>query len=143
MAIITLSFTGQAHYEADLIADHHLLFVSIRCRIAGQLPAVHALLDTGSQWCVIQADLAHALGYDATPDPHVRPLHTRFGRFSGRLERMPLVFEADEGDEFEVEATWFVAEGWPGPPVIGWKGGLERMRFALDPSEDAFYFANL
>jgi hypothetical protein len=141
MATITLSFTGQAYYKADLIADHHLLFVGVRCRIAGQLPAVHALLDTGAQWCVIQADLAQALGYDARPDPQVDSLHTRFGRFPGRLERIPLVFEADEGEKLEMEATWFIADGWPGPIVIGWKGCLERMRFALDPSEDAFYFS--
>jgi hypothetical protein len=59
------------------------------------------------------------------------------------MEIIPSEFEADEGSPLAVEATWFVADGWPGPIVIGWKGCLERMRFALDPSADAFYFANL
>ena len=42
-----------------------------------------------------------------------------------------------------VAGTWFVSEDWPGPNVLGWKGCLERMRFALDPSDESFYFAEL
>ena len=42
-----------------------------------------------------------------------------------------------------MDATWFVAPDWPGPSVIGWRGCLERMRFALDPGEEAFYFSEL
>ncbi|MBI4531612.1 MAG: hypothetical protein HY709_08815, partial [Candidatus Latescibacteria bacterium] len=48
--------------------------------------------------------------------------------------------EAEEGENVEVEATWFISPDWPGPIVIGWKGCLERLRFAVDPSEDTFYF---
>jgi hypothetical protein len=56
-------------------------------------------------------------------------------------KHIPIVFQAEEGEDLEVPATWFISEHWPGPVVIDWKGGLERMRFALDLSEDAFYFA--
>ena len=70
--------------------------------------------------------------------PH---LHTRFGLLSGELVRMPVVFAADEGEPAEVEATWFISPDWPGPMVIGWNGCLERMRFAFDPRENDFYFA--
>ena len=52
-------------------------------------------------------------------------------------------FLATEGDNVVVEATWFISEDWPGPAVIGWKGCLERFRFALDPSDDSFYFGSL
>jgi hypothetical protein len=90
---------------------------------------------------VLPSYIAEALGYDPTPDPAVGHLDTRFGKLPGRLEHIPVIFEADEGDNLEIEATWFIAEGWPGPVVIGWKGCLERMRLALDPSQDAFYFA--
>jgi hypothetical protein len=62
---------------------------------------------------------------------------------SGRLERVPLSFVADIGVPLDVEASCFVSEEWPGPMVIGWKGCLDWIRFALDPSEDAFYFAEL
>jgi hypothetical protein len=43
----------------------------------------------------------------------------------------------------EVDATWFIASDWPGPMVIGWRGCLERMRFALDPGHDTFFFDEL
>jgi hypothetical protein len=43
----------------------------------------------------------------------------------------------------ETEATFFVSPDWPGPMVIGWKGCLEWIRFALDPGEDAIYFGEL
>jgi hypothetical protein len=41
-----------------------------------------------------------------------------------------------------IEATWFISPDWPGPLVLGWKGCLERLRFALDPTpeEEWFYF---
>jgi len=49
-------------------------------------------------------------------------------------------FRATEGQPLLVEATWFVSPDWPGPLVLGWKGCLERFRFALDPNEERFYF---
>jgi hypothetical protein len=143
MATITLSFAGKTPYVADWIENHHRLLVSIRCRIGDLSPPVWALLDTGAEWCVLRPDIATALGYDFTPDPVVPPLETRFGKLYGRLERIPIIFEAEEGEDLEVPATWFISEDWPGSVVIGWKGCLERMRFALDPSEDGFYFAKL
>jgi hypothetical protein len=46
----------------------------------------------------------------------------------------------DLGDEVTVEATFFLAEHLPDPTVIGWRGCLVRLRFAIDPSADTFYF---
>jgi hypothetical protein len=63
---------------------------------------------------MLPADIAQALGYDLEPDPEVPPLHTRFGVLAGRLERIPLQFRADEGRSAEIEATWFLSEGWFG-----------------------------
>jgi hypothetical protein len=63
--------------------------------------------------------------------------------YTGKLERVGLRLVADEGDTLEVEASCFVSQDWAGPMVIGWKGCLEWIRFALDPSENALYFAEL
>lgn len=68
-------------------------------------------------------------------------MHTRFGLLSGILIRHLVIFVADEGIPAEIEATCFLSPDWPGPLVIGWKGCLERMRFAFDPRESDFYFA--
>ena len=55
--------------------------------------------------------------------------------------RLQLTFEAEVGGPLDLDATWFVAPDWPGPMVLGWKGCLERIRFALDPTQEWFYFA--
>jgi hypothetical protein len=83
------------------------------------------------------------LGYDPSVDDSLPPLLTRLGAVTGRLERIPITFLPREGEEVTIEATWFISLDWPGPTVIGWKGCLERMRFALDPNDDSFYFAEL
>jgi hypothetical protein len=54
-----------------------------------------------------------------------------------------VLFLATDGEPLSVDAICFTSESWPGPFVIGWKGCLERMRFGLDPSEEAFYFGSL
>jgi hypothetical protein len=143
MTSITLSFTGKARYLTEVEGGHGPLLVSVHCRIHPLEVPLLALLDTAAPWCVLRADLAEALGYDAAPDPDLPRLSTRFGLLPGRLERLPVVFVAEEGEDVEVEATWFISSDWPGPVVIGWKGCLERLRLALDPSEEAFYFGPL
>jgi hypothetical protein len=138
---LTLTYRGRAPYHAPYQSGVHPLIVAVECRVAG-LPAIHGLLDTAAQWCVLPPALASALGCDLEPDPAVGPYFTRYGALEGRLERYPLSFVPEEGEEVEVEATWFVLEQWPGPLVIGWTGCLERVPFALDPSprEEWFYF---
>jgi hypothetical protein len=97
-------------------------------------------VDTASPWCILPPDIALVLGYLPTAEGDTR-LHTRFGTLSGELLRLPVSLMADEGEAATVEATWFLSSDWPGPVVIGWKGCLERPRFAFDPREDSFYFA--
>jgi hypothetical protein len=101
---------------------------------------VFALLDTASEWCVLPADLVAELADELDLIPVASQLHTRFGLLSGALGRVTIVFDAAEGVPLGVDATCFTSEAWLGPMVIGWKGCLERMRFGLDPSEEAFYF---
>ncbi len=116
--------------------------MAVVCRIGGRPEEEVALLDTASQWCILTPTVSLALGcdLDAIGDTH---LHTRFGRLTGQLMRFPIFFVAEEGETVEVQATWFVSGDWPGPIIIGWKGCLERIRCGLDPSEEAFYFAEL
>jgi hypothetical protein len=92
---------------------------------------------------MLPVEIARALGYDLEPDPAVPPLQTRFGTLAGRLERITVWFRVDEGRSAEIEATWFLSEDWFGPIVIGWKGCLERLRFALDPGDNTFYLGEL
>jgi len=140
---LTQSYSGSARYYADYEAGPHRLVVAIECRL-GEL-SVYALLDTGADWCVLPTGIAELLGYEVAPDADTPPYHTRYGRLLGRRERVLVSLIAEDGASLEVEATWFVSPDWPGPVVIGWKGCLERLRFALDPTpgEDRFYFGEI
>jgi hypothetical protein len=138
---VTEEYTGKSFYLPDYQHGPYQLLVAVLCRVGG-FPS-HALLDTGSQWCLLPVSLVIGLGYDVTPDPDTPPLHTRFGTFAGRLERIPVTFDVNVGTTATVEATFFVSADWSGPMVIGWKGCLERMRFGLNPAEEAFLFAEL
>ncbi|HHC24032.1 MAG TPA: hypothetical protein ENK58_01260 [Desulfobacterales bacterium] len=64
----------------------------------------------------------------------------------GELHRVGITLLTDpgQGDELTVESTTFVSEEWDGPVVLGYRGFLERIRFALDsgvtPGNQIFYF---
>lgn len=137
------SYTGRATYRSAHQMGPHRLLVGVACRV-GPLPDVEvALLDTAAEWCVLPPHLAGELGMgEPSATPPVR-LATRFGPLVGRLDRFRVQFVADGGTSLTVEATWFVSQDWPGPIVIAWKGCLERLRFALDPGDEIFYFGSL
>lgn len=102
------------------------------------------LLDTASTWVVLAKDMLLYSGSDLERSVlSQEKISTPFGTFRGYLERLPLSITAESGDSLQIEATCFISEDWPGPPVIGWKGCLERIRFAIDPSLNRFYFGAL
>jgi hypothetical protein len=135
-------FQGWSTYIADSQWSFHRLLVAVPCIIAGWPIPLDAMLDTGAEWCVLPGELAAALR-EPTGAGEVVGLATRLGTFHGRLQRFAVRFPAEVGDPVTVEATWFVCEECPGPPVLGWRGCLERIRFAIDPGERRFYFGEL
>lgn len=99
-----------------------------------------AQLDTGSPWLVFDPEVFRALGLLDGNGPR-ETLGTRFGPKQGRLERINITIVADVGHALDVEATAFVCEEWPrGFNFVGYSGVLERVRFALDPEANDFYF---
>jgi hypothetical protein len=138
---LTLTFAGKAKFFAGYDHPAGKLPVAVRCRF-GDLPPVHALLDTAAQWSVIPADLARQLGYPTDPDPDAPRYLTRRATLEGRLEPVEVSFLAEAGQTATVVATFYLSEQWDGPPVIGWGLCLELLPFALDPRqyEEHFYF---
>jgi hypothetical protein len=136
------TYSGRSRYHTDVEEVSGTLLLAVRCVVGSSTEEDIALLDTASQWCVLPPSVALELGFDVETEGNVR-VHTRFGLLAGELLRLPVAFVAEEGERGAVEATWFLSPDWPGPVVIGWKGCLERMRFAFDPSENDFYFAEL
>jgi hypothetical protein len=105
------------------------------------------IVDTGAPWCVLDPKLARLLIANRQTD-HIEDITyiVRRTSYRGALFRLDLGFmDEPTGDLTVVEATVFVPslqleDEWREPNFIGLKGCLERMRFAVDPAESAFYF---
>ncbi len=61
----------------------------------------------------------------------------------GALYRVPVKLLADEGEPLQMEATVFLSPDWQGPNFIGYEGLLQRIRFAVDPQANQFYFGGV
>jgi len=100
---------------------------------------IFAQLDTGAAWSILDAEVAGAmslLGGDGEPTR----LRTKDGPFEGKLERVSLEIVADEGDALRIDTTVWVCPDWRGGTFLGYTGLLDRIRFAVDPSENSFHF---
>ncbi len=116
------------------------IFVKI---LPGDAPvALLAQLDTGAAWSVLDGEIAEALGLLEQAGPTVT-LSTRSGTVRGKLIRSSLTIVADEGESCEVDATLFVSRDWAYGNFVGYSGFLERIRFAVDPRSNDFYFGIL
>jgi hypothetical protein len=100
---------------------------------------VLAQLDTGAPWSILEVQIAEEVGLFGGQGQPI-PLQTRFGRIDGYLERTKITILADEGDSVDIEATVFVSKEWPAGSFLGYAGLLERVRFAVDPQQNFFYF---
>jgi hypothetical protein len=101
-----------------------------------------AQLDTGAAWSVLNAEIARMMGLFERPGPIVS-LSSRSGVFHGTLVRTELTLVADEGESLDVETTLFASRDWTFGNFLGYAGLLERVRFALDPAENDFFFGSL
>jgi|SRR3990172_6510638 len=114
------------------------IFVPVR--LGGLDVDLTAMVDTAAPWCVLEGALAAVFAdRDAILVPR-QVLSSRLGDYTGDLCRASITLLADEGDSLTVEATVFVCPDWSGPNVIGYNALLERIRFAVDPSLNTFYF---
>lgn len=98
------------------------------------------MIDTAAPWCVLEGTLASVFADQGAILVPRQVLSSRLGDHTGDLCRASVTLLADEGDSLTVEATVFVCPYWSGPNVIGYNGLLERIRFAVDPSMNTFYF---
>lgn len=124
---------GFGRFQVDASVAGTTVVVGVRCRF-GNLGSDHvALLDTGAHWSVIGGEMAELLEDEAGEPIEIAAMSTRLGLIRGRLHRLVVTLSADEGDDLDVPTTLLLAPSWPGPPVLGYRGFLERVRFGLDP----------
>lgn len=121
------------------------LIVPVRCNL-GDIPEDYfALLDTGAEWTVVGGDLARLVGGQASPCGESKDISTRLGPVTGELHRVDVTLLADTGKDQRIDATILLCPEWDGPIVLGYRGLLERLRFALAPDlsgdDNRFYFS--
>ncbi|MCI0393875.1 MAG: hypothetical protein L0332_06090 [Chloroflexi bacterium] len=107
-----------------------------------------AILDTGAPYVICDPRLIPHLPITSTSTLEQTKLLIRGHWVRGTLHRLPVNFLAVEGEDLEVDATVFLpdleADSWGNlPSFIGLTGCLERIRFAVDPGDDTFYFGPL
>lgn len=127
-------FSDQAPGTQELTAK-----VFVKVEFPGLEGSWLAQLDTGAAYSMLDVEVAKVLGLlDGDGEP--TQVHTRHGMIKGHLERVPLILVADEGDPLEVETTFLISREWNGRTFLGYTGFLERLRIALDPLVNDFYF---
>lgn len=136
-----ISFTiGRSRFTDGIVGSQEQsakIFVRIEPESLGGV--IFAQLDTGAAWSILDSQVAEELSLlNGQGGPTT--ISTRLGGFSGRLERTRISIVADEGESLNVEATVWVSPDWPGHSFLGYGGLLERIRFAVDPSDNTFYF---
>jgi hypothetical protein len=108
-----------------------------------------AFLDTGAPYVVCKPQVAEVLGLDPEKGEWIKDFRIRNDKLAGRLVRLTITILAEEGLPLPVDATVFVPDLDPHqewgefPSILGLTGFLERIRFAIDPSENRFYFGAL
>jgi len=112
---------------------------AVPCRFDDLAEEMDALLDTGSQYCLMRLDVARELGLDTASedDDRVTVKHGA-GLYHGVLVRRRVRIPALLGEELVAEPPWFVTEDWDGPMVLGMTGFLAALRaFGCMPGVDA------
>ncbi|MEG3844846.1 hypothetical protein [Microcoleus sp. herbarium14] len=106
-----------------------------------------AVVDTGAPYPIISPRVARQAGLDFLPPLQRMTLFVRGMRLEGSVIRLNMKLVADKGEDLDVDATAFipdVEEFWGDfPSFIGQIGFLERIRFAIDPLTNTFYFGQL
>ncbi len=106
-----------------------------------------AILDTGAPFLVCSPLLAQALKPEASTALGTTAMLIRGYLVRGSLHLFTLTMLAELGDDLTLEVTAFVPDAGQLtealPTFLGMQGCLERMRFALDPTSDTFYFGPL
>ena len=139
------AFTASQATYLDVLPGRSGRDAKIYVRVAVGAPdfVTLAMLDTGSTYSVLDADLAEELGAFAETEAPSVMMGTRSGTLSGRLVRRPLWLLADEGESLEIDATFWVSSEWRHGHFLGYAGFLQRIRFGLDPQLNRFHFGPL
>jgi len=125
--------SGSASLVVDAEHDAQALPLAVRCRFGSLKPEL-ALLDTGSEWSVVGGEAAELLDAELGPERRALTLDSRRGVVRGALHGLRMELIANQGENLIIDGVCLIAPSWSGPSVVGFRGFLERIRLAVDPS---------
>lgn len=106
-----------------------------------------AFIDTGGVFLLCPPESAQEIGVSPAESVEETDLVFRGIKLIGQLYRLPVTFPAEVGRSLSQELNVFVPnplsyQPWQPdfPCVLGLQGCLERIRFAVDPEHEMFYF---
>ncbi len=141
---------GSTHYDDHYHPDEQQNRIVLTIEpVTNKYSPTKMIVDTGAPWCILDPYLAEA--WDVTSNSDRAPLTSltiRGETRTGRLLRASILLQATNGEDLTVEATFFIPfidpdEEWTYPNFLGLSGFLDRIRFAVDASENAFYFGSV
>jgi hypothetical protein len=122
------------------------IIIPILVEVTRPIPT-QAVLDTGAPYAILDPDIAGVAGFTADQALDRIRMNVRGMVLDGCLTRLNITLQATEGDSLTIDTTTFIpdsASAWGGfPSFLGLAGFLERVRFAIDPNKDTFYFGSL
>jgi hypothetical protein len=137
--------SGMAHYADHYPGQYDTARIVVLISIGG-LPPMEAVVDTGAPWCILDPNVAELLeDLEHVAGAQSQHLQTHWGLLEGHLHRVTVSLLADEGNSLEFETTVLIPilppeATWDQPNFVGLNNFLSRIRFAVDPNENAFYF---
>lgn len=134
-----VSFRDDA--ETPVIQAGPRIYVQV---LPGILPRpVLAMVDTAAPWCIFDPAVGGVLRDHVDVLREKVLIDSRLGRYQGVLCQGRLQIIADDGEDLDIEVLMFLSPDWPGGNFIGYEGFLDRIRFAVDPHRNRFYFSSL
>lgn len=130
------------HFGNDNLRNTRIV-ISI---VVGDGLATTTIVDTGALWCIIGPEEATAID-----DKYLEPVRedrivVRGSSYHGTVFHIPITLYTEHiGTNITIEASVFVPTlppnvEWKHPNFIGLDGFLHRLRFAIDPADNKFYF---
>lgn len=101
------------------------------------------MVDTAAPWCIFEPAIGEVLRDHVDVLREGVSIDSRLGRFKGTLAQGRLQIVVDDGEDLEVEVLMFLCPDWSGGNFLGYEGALDRIRFAVDPHRNRFYFSSL
>jgi hypothetical protein len=107
-----------------------------------------AVVDTGGLYLICNPELRDLVNPDPANSLGTGQVKVQGVTISGTIHRLSLTLQAITGESLSLEVTALMPDPqspllWDLPAYMGMFGCLERMRFAVDPNTDIFYFGSL